>query len=823
MTFRVQGEIKVNGTQAKAEAKAVATELRKVGTDATGMGRATGAAGDGARRLGAGSADAAAKVRALAAAERQAATDAVTMGRGNQMAAGSVGNLTAQFNDIGVMLAAGQNPLQLAIQQGTQITQVFGNMGAASAVSALGAAFKSLFSLTNIATIGGIAAGAALFQWLTTSAEEAVTFEDALQELETQTEAYAKANARASASTEELQKQWGSAAGQARIYLRELAQIEERETQRAGRRTATSLKESLGVDSGSYRLDDRETLGDLFGVDFFSGNILGGEAFRSLLDQIINSLDTIETATSIDAQISAAETLRARFQEAAEAVGGISEEEDVALRSINEMILGLQRFREEQRAAQAALAEANGRFAGAEAAKQALDYRLAEETAIRAANAAAQEMVATLQAEEVVRNQILIFGRDSELVAQNRLAAEREVLAAQLEAEGVAADLAARVLEAWDAATGFNAEAAGMPGFLSAAAGAAAGIAGNLWNAVKAQVTLKANEQAYAQMKLAADGKVYSGRGGDPRTANQQGYGRFVYTGPTLDALNNIKPGRSGGGKAARDEADAVADLIEKLRGEVDAARELDPVQRAMIGYREQLKNATAAERAEVEGLIVQREREKQLTESLNWLGEQTGDALIDGLMGAADAGERLIDTLKRAVLQALILGNGPLGGLFGGGLFGGGGGGGLFGGGGGGGLFGGLFSGGGLFAGLAEGGMVFGDGGPRDDKVVRRLSAGEFVVNAAATRRHRRLLEAINAPGLANGGAVGGGGAAGGAMALGGSTFNAHFDLRGASDPAEVETAARRGMKAALDEYRRTGLAGDVRRSLDRPEVLRF
>jgi chromosome segregation ATPase len=39
-------------------------------------------------------------------------------------AAGSVGNLTSQFNDIGVMLAAGQNPLQLAIQQGTQIGQV---------------------------------------------------------------------------------------------------------------------------------------------------------------------------------------------------------------------------------------------------------------------------------------------------------------------------------------------------------------------------------------------------------------------------------------------------------------------------------------------------------------------------------------------------------------------------------------------------------------------------------------------------------------------------------------------------------------------------
>ena len=34
---------------------------------------------------------------------------------------------------VGVMMAAGQSPMQLAIQQGTQITQVFGNRGAAAA------------------------------------------------------------------------------------------------------------------------------------------------------------------------------------------------------------------------------------------------------------------------------------------------------------------------------------------------------------------------------------------------------------------------------------------------------------------------------------------------------------------------------------------------------------------------------------------------------------------------------------------------------------------------------------------------------------------
>lgn len=46
---------------------------------------------------------------------------------------------------------------------------------------------------------------------------------------------------------------------------------------------------------------------------------------------------------------------------------------------------------------------------------------------------------------------------------------------------------------------------------------------------------------------------------------------------------------------------------------------------------------------------------------------------------------------------------------------------------------------------GHADGGYITGPGGPRDDRIPSYLSNGEFVVNAAATSRHRSLLEAIN------------------------------------------------------------------------------
>ena len=61
---------------------------------------------------------------------------------------------------------------------------------------------------------------------------------------------------------------------------------------------------------------------------------------------------------------------------------------------------------------------------------------------------------------------------------------------------------------------------------------------------------------------------------------------------------------------------------------------------------------------------------------------------------------------------------------------------------------------------GFARGGLVFGPGGPTEDRVPAMLSSGEFVVRAAAVRLHRPLLEAINSmkfpvPHLAEGGAV--------------------------------------------------------------------
>ncbi len=67
------------------------------------------------------------------------------------------GNIAAQVQDIGVQLAGGQSPFLIALQQGTQLTGVFTQMGGGirTVGPALAAAFSSLLNPLSLATIGG--------------------------------------------------------------------------------------------------------------------------------------------------------------------------------------------------------------------------------------------------------------------------------------------------------------------------------------------------------------------------------------------------------------------------------------------------------------------------------------------------------------------------------------------------------------------------------------------------------------------------------------------------------------------------------------------
>ncbi len=140
---------------------------------------------------------------------------------------------------------------------------------------------------------------------------------------------------------------------------------------------------------------------------------------------------------------------------------------------------------------------------------------------------------------------------------------------------------------------------------------------------------------------------------------------------------------------------------------------------------------------------------QKDLNEAQKYFGNAAVDALEDLIINGAkaeDVMKRLVASLAKAALQAALLGEGPLAGLFGtkgasgsiGGLFG-------------------LLFGGGVKA--ATGGYISGPGTGRSDSIPARLSNGEYVINARATKQNRALLDAINSgkvPAFADGGLVG-------------------------------------------------------------------
>jgi phage-related minor tail protein len=96
----------------------------------------------------------------------------------------NVANLAAQFQDVAVTAAMGMSPLQIALQQGTQLSAVLGPMGAAGAVRGLGAAFLSVLSPVSLVVIGFVAlaaAGLQMVNWSKLAASGLILLANSLQ------------------------------------------------------------------------------------------------------------------------------------------------------------------------------------------------------------------------------------------------------------------------------------------------------------------------------------------------------------------------------------------------------------------------------------------------------------------------------------------------------------------------------------------------------------------------------------------------------------------------------------------------------------------
>lgn len=125
--------------------------------------------------------------------ERQAAlaSTAAIKGRNAALAARAsspssfnTANIAAQFQDIGVTAAMGMSPIQIALQQGTQLSAVLQQLkdSGQGVGKGLASAFTSVISPLSLVTIGVIAAGTAAFQYFATIMSEGDKSAEVLKE-----------------------------------------------------------------------------------------------------------------------------------------------------------------------------------------------------------------------------------------------------------------------------------------------------------------------------------------------------------------------------------------------------------------------------------------------------------------------------------------------------------------------------------------------------------------------------------------------------------------------------------------------------------------
>lgn len=206
-------------------------------------------------------------------------------------------NLMFQFQDIGMMLAAGQSPLMLAMQQGTQVSGIFQQMrnSGQSAFQGIIGGLGAMISPMSLVTIGAIAGGAALAQWgmkAMGATQAALTFDDVLGQISESMSEADRISGILQMSTQELREEYGAAAESVRQFAVQQAELL---AAQASRRMADALSvanEELRqyVQTSSTALRSGTTLGAAmmnvardFGVTAVEGRALSA-AMRELRD-----------------------------------------------------------------------------------------------------------------------------------------------------------------------------------------------------------------------------------------------------------------------------------------------------------------------------------------------------------------------------------------------------------------------------------------------------------------------------------------------------------------------------------------------------------
>lgn len=198
------------------------------------------------------------------------------VGASSAASAAHVANLGYQFNDIGMMLAMGQNPFMLMMQQGPQVTQVFDQMraGGMSIGTALKTSLIGLVSPMNLATMAVIGFGAAAVQWFMDAGEKAKTLDEQMSDLSKASKEMGSALAEAKRSLFDLRGEFGSGALAARDMNMALLDLAKIQAAQDLKEAINSISDTIG-DMASWGVVDLRTLEKQFNLTSYGAAQVG--------------------------------------------------------------------------------------------------------------------------------------------------------------------------------------------------------------------------------------------------------------------------------------------------------------------------------------------------------------------------------------------------------------------------------------------------------------------------------------------------------------------------------------------------------------------
>jgi len=310
---------------------------------------------------------------------------------------GASANVFAQLNDIAVMMSAGQNPMQLAMQQGMQLNQVWAQLGGniKSIGGVIGSALMSMLNPINLVTIGVIAFGSAAVNWFMASGDEAKKTKTAMEGLTDAVDSYIATSQSATVPTKALREEFGSMAFAARDALSALADVERKAAIDALNVSLMGLKTSLTavtiIGSQNGKALSGLGLADDFGLAADQAQRLEG------------ALLALDNAATLPEMSAAAIEVRDALDASRDTAGNLSGPLEAAYTEINKIVVEASKMQGEIENASFSIWDF---VAGANSAANALAGAAgwAQTLAANAANAAAQIWsVMSAMAEQRVR------------------------------------------------------------------------------------------------------------------------------------------------------------------------------------------------------------------------------------------------------------------------------------------------------------------------------------------------------------------------------------------------------------------------------------